>query len=224
MLFFSNYVMIMSEIGRIKLAHGKCHIIEDPAGIIFIGNYAFLIGNCIFSCVNKILRRTNNTNDRENANGNNQLPFPMLAARKVSVYPNRYAVGDIVTATAAARITLVLFNDLCSKNNGVDDFYHRLGDVLFATAGLWHSTEVIARSASEDTDITFTTVKYDLFLHHSDAFKLLRATGGETCLEEKLYVESYCYRIKPSVKANGVDIDTRPNDFCTLGTNGACAL
>ena len=113
-LFLADRTVIVAKIGRVEFTHGKCHIVEYSARIILVGNYAFLVGNGILGCVDKILRRADYTNYRENANGNYQFPLSSLATRKMTVKPNRNALGNVIaTATTRARITLVLFYDLC---------------------------------------------------------------------------------------------------------------
>ena len=85
MLFFADYAMSVANIGRIELAYGKCHIVEYPARVILVSNYALLIGNRIFCCIDEILCGPHNANDRENTDRNDKLSFPSLSARKMTV-------------------------------------------------------------------------------------------------------------------------------------------
>ena len=193
MLFLTYNAVIVAEIGRIEFAYGKCHIVEDPTGVIFVSDYAFLIGHCILGSVYEILCGTDDANDREYAYRYNELAFVMLAVAKPAVYSKCDILGNVLAAaTTAARIAFVLFHYLCRKNNGVDDFYNCLGDVLFAAAGLGNAAEAIASGASKDADVTFAAVEDDLLFHNCDALKFLRASGGEAGFEEELDVKSYC--------------------------------
>ena len=69
-LFFADHAVIVAQIGWAEFTYGKCHIIEYSARVILISNDAFLIGNCIFGGIDKILRGTNYAYYREDADSN----------------------------------------------------------------------------------------------------------------------------------------------------------
>lgn len=193
MLFLAHHAVIVAEIGRIEFAHGKRHIIEDSARVILVSNYAFLIGHSVLGRIDQILCWANDPNDRENTDRNDEFSLVMIAVAEPAVYSECNIFGNILTAaTTAARIAFVLFNDLGRKDNGVDNFYHCLGDVLFAAAGLGDAAEAIAGGASEDAYVAFAAVKDDLLLYHRYTLKFLRASGREASFEKKLDVKSYC--------------------------------
>ena len=225
MLFLAHHAVIVAEIGRIEFAHGKRHIIEYPTGVIFVSDYAFLIGHCILGSVYEILCGTDDANDREYAYRYNELAFVMLAVAESAVYSKCDILGNVLAAaTTAARIAVVLFHYLCRKNNGVDNFYHCLGDVLFAAAGLGDAAEAIAGGASEYAYVTFAAVKYYLLFNDRDAFKFLRTSRGEARLEEELDIKSYCERVKSAVELNGIYTDISPRDRRLLRSYCSCTV
>ncbi len=165
----------MTEIGGIELANGKCHIVEYLAGIILISGDAFLVGNSVFSSTDKILCGTNDTNDGKDTDRNEKLPFGMVSVAYAALKARNDLFGNIVAtaATITARITLVLFNDLRRKYDWVNHFYHSLGDVFGAAAGLGGTAEVITGCTSEDADVTFAAVEDDLLFDYRHALKFL---------------------------------------------------
>ena len=50
-------------IGGTKFSDGKLHVLEDPAGIILLGNYTLLVRNTIFCGVYEIMRVTDDLDD-----------------------------------------------------------------------------------------------------------------------------------------------------------------
>ena len=46
-----------------KFSDGKLHVLEDPAGIILLGNYTLLVRNTIFCGVYEIMRVTDDLDD-----------------------------------------------------------------------------------------------------------------------------------------------------------------
>ena len=120
MLIFSDYAVAMAEVGRIEFAYGKCHIIEDSAGVILVGGYAFLIGYCVLGCIDKVLCGTNDSDDREDTYGYNKLTLVSVAAAKMSVNSTCYHIGNLVATTTAARITFVFLNNPCRENYGIN--------------------------------------------------------------------------------------------------------
>ena len=102
-------VSASAHIGRIELAHGKRHIIEYSAGVILVCHDTFLVGHCVLGCVYKVLRGTNDTNDREYTYRNHELSFGLLAVAEASVKSERDAFGYIVAATAATAAVSLAF-------------------------------------------------------------------------------------------------------------------
>ena len=224
-LFLTDGTVGAAEVGRVEFAHGKRHIIENPARIILVSDYAFFIGYCVLGRGDEVLRGANDPHYRENTYSNDKLSLAVIAVREMSVKSNRDILGNIVAAaTAATRIAFVFFNDLRGKNNGIDDFYHCLGYVLFAAAGLGYSAEAIAGGASEYAYVTFAAVKYYLLFNDRDAFKFLRTSRGEARLEEELDIKSYCERVKSAVELNGIYTDISPRDRRLLRSYCSCTV
>ena len=208
------------------------HRAEYAARIVFFDGDTFLFRNAVFGCLNQILCRAHNADNRENAERNGKITLAAsslstaVAKAKRCLKASVYRLGNVslAAATAAGAFADTLYN-ACSKKNGRDDL-NDCRRLVFFVAFLGRATaEVLTHTvAFENADVALATVKDNPFFEYGDAFNLLRASRANASLKYKFYVKTNVNRVKSAVKANRLDIDTRPNDLCTLGANRACVL
>jgi hypothetical protein len=115
--------MSMRYAGRAKFTHGERHMPEHRAWVILARLDAFLVRNAVLGCLNQILGRTNDANNRENAEGYRQVTpsFP-VCQRTAQAIANGF--GNIAAATAAVTISFP-FTNAGTENNGINDLCYR---------------------------------------------------------------------------------------------------
>ena len=88
---------------RAELTRGKRHSSEDTAGIVFLGAYAFLVGNTELRRVYDKLTGARDSDNREESDGHREESSSLLAVLylKSSIYRAAYSLGNIAAATAA---------------------------------------------------------------------------------------------------------------------------
>lgn len=109
--------------GRAKFPHGERHTAEHCTGIVVTRLHAFLIWYAVLSCLNEILSRTNNTNDRENAERYSKITAH-VAFDKRSAHAPCNLIGNLATTAATAAIILFFVN-VCVQNDGINDLWSR---------------------------------------------------------------------------------------------------
>ena len=121
-MLISAGLVIRNKVGRTKFIYGKCHRIEKTARIVLAGRYALFVGNTIFSGIDKVLRRTNDSDNRKYAKAHKQEALAFLVAKAtVKTRSNRF--GNIsATAARAAGMTVHLLVYTRRKHDGVNNF------------------------------------------------------------------------------------------------------
>ena len=101
-------------VGGTEFAYGEFHISENTAGIILLGNHAFLIGYTIFGGTDEVMGQTYELHDREDAESYREVSFyaVMIAERPVKAAHDRLRNILNAAATITAGVTLVLFDYL----------------------------------------------------------------------------------------------------------------
>ena len=103
--------------GRAEFCSRERHILEDGAGVILLGRYAFLIGNAVFGCVDEILCGANDANDREDSERYGKISS--LAVNKSAVDLRGDRLGNVCTATAATAAAVVSLANLGCENDRI---------------------------------------------------------------------------------------------------------
>lgn len=115
----SAVITLCGEInGRAKFSRWKRHSAENSARIVILGRDAFLIGNAIFGCVDKILCGANYSYYRENAERHGKEATFLVG--KITVNVRRNVNGYIVAAATAATAAITRLLYLAVKDNWVD--------------------------------------------------------------------------------------------------------
>lgn len=119
----------ISEGLRGKFRNGKRHRTEKRAGIILLCRYTLLVGDHVLGRLNEILRRSYESNDREDPKGYKEKISTRRRVGKRAVQAASERFGDIrATATALAAaltITGAFLNHLRLKNDRIDCFSYR---------------------------------------------------------------------------------------------------
>lgn len=214
----SAVITLCREItGRAKFSRRKRHSAENGTRIVVLGRDAFLIGNAIFGCVDKILCGANYSYYRENAERHGKEAAFLVGKITVNVRGN--VNGDIVAAATAATAAITRLLYLAVKNNGVDYLYYCCRNVFACAAKLGGGTEIRAVTyALEYTYVALASVKYYSLFKHSHSLKFLTLSSAQARLKGYFNVELYTDRIKASVKSYGVYAYIGPrytSAFCT---------
>ena len=109
--------------GRTKLSRRKCHLSEHRTGIVLAGLHAFLIRHAVFRCLNQILRRTNNADNRKDTQRYRQITI-LFPVRQGPTHAVTNRLGNLAAATAAMALML-LFANASSQNDGINDLRSR---------------------------------------------------------------------------------------------------
>jgi hypothetical protein len=205
---------------------------EQSAGIVFVYFLANLFGDAIFYCVYQILRRTLNTNDGEEPQGDNQ--FVSLCVTNIAAgYCAANSLRNFVTAAATATTLLFWFYNFAGQNNRVYCFYDSNGKIGSHRA----SAAVFGRAESRAVIITleyayiaFAAEKNNLFLNNSDSFYFLYISRGNTRFTGNTDIDLNRQLIESSVKRNTINVDIRPYDsgtfaaYCNTSINKLLAV
>ena len=108
--------------GWAKFRCGECHVSEYCTRIIVLGRNAFLIGNAIFSRVDKILTGPYDSYYGEYSEGNCQKSS--FGVSQASVYMRRNALGNIGATTATAATIIMRFFYFAVEYDGVNHLYN----------------------------------------------------------------------------------------------------
>lgn len=212
-----------------ELTDREWHISEDLTGIILLYRSALLFGDAVFRCIDQILRRANDANDRKDAEGNGKiasLPDFSIVEDQGSIHACENGIRQIVLAAATAAFAFAeLFKDPTSENDGIYSLYDCGGNVFLSANGIGITTKSPGKSvALEDINVAFATVKDHALLDCGNSLNLLRVVAANADLEQDLYVEADSDRIKSAVELDGINSDTAPNDMRVLGANRGRAL
>ena len=211
------------EGGRIELGGGKGHMAEELARVAFFCRHAFLIGHGIFRGVDEILRRTNDANDRKDADGYRKIAATLAGIAQRSLNARGDMRGNITATTATAALG-GSFKDLGTKYDGIHHLHNRNWCVRHAATELRCTAKVVVGRALEHADIALTAKENDLLFQYCDAFEFLNAPGADTSLEAELDIEFDVDGIKAAIEGDGIDVDLRPGDAGALDTNVGCVL
>lgn len=114
-------------IRRTKFGRRECHLSENTARIVVLCAYALLVGNTIFSSIDKVLRGSYNSYYRENSERYCEVSFVLRRVAKVARQASRNTLGNVIAATAAATLTaVVMLTHLGIENYRIYRFYNCL--------------------------------------------------------------------------------------------------
>ena len=181
---------------RAKFCRWERHRTEYATRIVLFNGNALLFGNAIFGCLNEILCRAHDANNREDAKRYGQITFSasafaaiVKAKRCFKARKNRLGKITFAAATAAVAFVNALYH-ACSEKDGRYDLNNSGGFVLFVAFLRGASAEVLTNAmALENADVTFATVKDNAFFKHSDTFNFLRASCANASLKYDFYVK-----------------------------------
>ena len=149
-----------------------------------------------------------------------------VAKTKRCIQTRQNRLGNItLTATTAAGAFVDVFYNACSEKNGRNHLYNRRGLVFFIALMRSAAADVISHAMTlEHAYIALATIKNNTLFKHCNSLNLLRTSCANASLEHKFYIKTNIHRVKTAVKTNGIDIDTRPNDFRTFCSDRAGML
>ena len=216
---------------RAKFACWERHRAEYAARIVLFYGNTLLFGDAVLGCLNEILCGAHNANNREDAQRYGQITFSassltavIKAKRCFKARLNRLGKIALAAATAAVALADTFYNARTEKD-GRDDLNDCGGFILLITFFRRASAEVFTHSvAFEYADIALATIKDNAFFEYGNTLNFLRASGANTSFKYDFYVKTNVDRVKSAVETDWVDIDTRPNNFCTLCANCAGAF
>lgn len=200
-------------------------MLEHLARIVRRRRYAFLFRNRIFRTVDKILRRTLDSHDREEAERYGEHLSGRLAADSaVDAAANGFGKlrGREAGMAAAAFAGL---HDLGVEDDRIHDLKdsdRQIRSRLFRTGA---AAEILcAGLALENVDIALAAVKNDFFLYDRDSFDLLRSADAGAYFTYDFDIHGDADLIKTAVKRHGIDLYVRADDLSALGPNASASL
>jgi hypothetical protein len=111
-------------VGRTKFSGWERHLSEYRARIVLFAGYTNLIGYTVFCCIYKILCGTYYANYREDSQRYSQESFIGVIVTERARKRCTNAIGNIATATMAARVAIVIFVCFNVQNDRVYRFYN----------------------------------------------------------------------------------------------------
>ena len=197
--------------GRAEFCSRERHILEDGAGVIFLGRYAFLIGNAVFGCVDEILCGANDANDREDAKRDGEISSRAVNESSVDLCGDR--LGNVCTATAATAAAVVSLAHLGRENDGVYYLYDRRGHVLRRAYRLGDSAVVREiRTALEHAYVALSAEENYALFKNCNSLEFLTSSTAKTRLKGDLDVELDADGIKAAVELDRIDGNIGPGD------------
>ena len=223
----ASAVMQRCKALRTKFPHGERHIAKYTARIVLLYGCAFLFGNAVFGCLHQILRRTYDSDHREDAERNRQIsstPAILLSASKIQrcIQTCNHGSREIVFVTAAATVAFAdTLHNICSKQDGAYHLYDCRRLIRLTTLGSGTCAKVIAANsmALKNADVALTTVKDHSLFKYCNSFQFLRTSTAYAGFKYKFDVKANIDRVKSTVELNRVDTDIGPNDLCASCPN-----
>lgn len=208
--------------GRTEFCGWERHILEDGAGVILLGRYAFLVGNAVLGCVDEILCGTNDANDRENTERYCEVSSLAVNESAIDLRGDRLGnIGTATTATAAAVVSLANFG---CENDRIYNLNDRRGHVLRRADRLGDSAIVREiGTALENADVALSTEENYALFKDRDAVEFLTSATAEARLKGDLDVELDGDRIEAAVEFHGINADIGPGDAGILRAD-ACGV
>ena len=163
---------------------------------------------------------------REEAEAHEKLAISVSVIGEGTVEAGMNCLGHITStakSTAIYRGTLAGIDHLNGKGNGVNCFHHYLGIAVGFVIGTdTGGAKITCGIAFENTYVSFTAEKNDLFFRNCNPFDLLSLAKTNTSLDAKLRVKSDCDLIKALVKLDGIKDDVGADHLGVLYSEGAC--
>lgn len=180
---------------------------------------AFLIGYAVFGCMHKILRGSDQANDREKAEGYCEISAIVVIITQVLTKIGANILGNVARTTAAGAAFLHVLHHLDTKHDGVNYLNDRLRHVLFAANCYGSRAEIIAAlTGFEDIDVALAAVKHYGLFKHGNSLEFL-GSAVDACFKDGLNIEANGNRIKAPVELYGFNIDMCPTNLGAFYTN-----
>ena len=221
-----------------ELGYGEGHGAEEIAGVVRASRYAFLVGDDEISGGNEILSGANQTNQREDAEGNHEdtpvvilatvtaLAADLMASVTSAERPREAAcngVGYVAGATAAAnRLVAKGLQYLHTQHDRLYDLYYRCGDVPFLVAGLRLGAEGRPVGAgAEYAHRGVPTEQHHLLFQHGDTVKFgglstAAVTAADAGLKDELDVEADVDGVESPIELDGIQPNIGPGNAGVL--------
>ena len=178
-----------------------------------------LIGHTVFGRLEQILRRSDKTNDREQAKGNGEISAVFIISAQHLAKIGTYTVGNIAGAAATAAAILNVLHNPNAKHDRINHLDHSLRHVSLTADGNGASTEIVRAFARlKNADVAFATVQYDVLFKNGNPLELLRPCVNAR-LKSQLDIKANGDGIKSTVKLYGLDRNIRPANLSTFHAN-----
>ncbi len=177
---------------------------------------AFLIGHAILGCLDEILRGSDKTDDREQAEGHGKVSAIFVVSAQHLTKVGANALGDVARAAATAAAILRVLNHLNTKYDGIDHLDHSLGYISLATHRHGACAEITrALARLEDADVALAAVQHDLLFKHRNPLEFL-CSAVDASLKHQLVIKANGYGIKTTIELHGLNVDIGPANLCAL--------
>lgn len=163
---------------------------------------------------------------REEAEAHEKLAVAVSVIGERTVEAGVNCLGHIASTAKGTAIyggALAGIDNLNGKGNGIHRFHHYLGIAVGFIIGADTGSAKITRGiAFENTYVSFTAEKNDLFLCNGNPFDLLSLAKANTSLDAKLCIKSDSDLIKSLIELDRIKDDVRADHLCVLYSEGAC--
>jgi hypothetical protein len=208
--------------GRTKLRNRELHAAKNAAWIVILVADTFLFGNAVLHPIDQILCGAFQTDNGEQAEGNQQL-ISVIGIHQMGADGAAHLLGNLLYAATAAAGSAG-FHDLGIKNKRIHCFQNGNrqigGSGAFSAAG--HRAEAGAGAvALKHADVSFTAKQNHFLLHHAHTAELLNISGRNACLATDLAVDADADLIESPIEGHCIDIHIRPQNVGALDADRA---
>jgi hypothetical protein len=195
--------------------HRKSNGSKKIAGVIITGTGTFLIGHTVIGCLNKQLRRSYYSDDREDAEGN-VYRRSVIRGTELTVKHAIDSIGKLVALTATASTTLF---DLCTENDRLYRLYDSGGLIVTYGIKIANVAIVVVGAGRIRSNSTFSAIKNYILFKSGNTFEGLASAYAQARLKLEEDVISDVDLIKSVVKRNLVYTYVCPKYLCALCLN-----
>ena len=171
--------------------------------------YAFFFGNAVIGCLHEDLRRSYDSDNREDTKGNEDLRAGRIVYER-SVKVSTDGIGNFGNGcgTALARTSAFAVNAR-AENQGLYGFYNRNRCIATAGIDVCYVASTVLRRRREGGDSSLPAIQNNVFFKNTDSTEGLRAST-DASFELKLNVVANGDTIKAAIKRHFVYADKSP--------------
>lgn len=198
----SLYVITYGCCARFEFSNRKRYGVEEYTRAFIAGcRHALLVGYAVIGSLDKKLCGAHNSNYGKYAEGHEQS-CALVAGTYVTACALANAGGNLAATIITTALTV---NHLLSEDDRLNCLNYRNGRVVADKCGITHTAEAALTVGGKRTQISFPTVKNNVFFEDGNTCEALAPANANTALALDLYVVPDRDTVKAAVKGYRID-------------------